>query len=291
MGAISVPVAFALGVLQGIFEWLPISSEGNIALVLTVAFGLSATDAVGLSLFLHAGTAVAAAVYYRGTLADLLRAVPDWQPRAAFSRNRETAELSFLVVATLASFCAGLLAYAVLQAFVSELTGGAFVVLIGVLLVATGVFQRVGVGVALGERETPGRFDAVLTGGLQGLAVLPGVSRSGVTTGALLLRGYEDTTAFRLSFLLSIPAAAGAAALVVLDAGGLPAIGAVPALVALATSAVVGHLTIDALLRLVERVPFWIVCLGLGALAVLGGALLFLSPAASAASVIVAGGW
>jgi undecaprenyl-diphosphatase len=226
-------------------------------------------------------------VYYRGTLADLLRAVPDWEPRAAFSRDRETAELSFLAVATIASFCAGLLAYVLLQAFVSELTGGAFVVLIGVLLIFTGVFQRVG-GAALGQREAPGRFDAVLTGGLQGLAVLPGVSRSGVTTGALLLRGYEDTTAFRLSFLLSIPAAAGAAALVVLDAGGLPAIGFVPALVALATSAAVGHLTIDALLRFVERVPFWIVCLALGLLAVVGGALLFLRPTEAAASVVIA---
>jgi undecaprenyl-diphosphatase len=290
MAAISVPVAFALGVLQGVFEWLPISSEGNTALVLTVVFGLSASDAVGLSLFLHAGTAIAAAVYYRGTIVDLLQAVPDWEPQTAFSRNREAAELSFLVVATLASFGAGLLAYAVLTAFVSELTGGAFVLLIGVLLVVTGLFQRVGVGTDLGERQTPDGFDAVLTGGLQGLAVLPGVSRSGVTTGALLLRGYEDTTAFRLSFLLSIPAAAGAATLVVLDTGGLPAIGTVPALVALATSAVVGHLTIDALLRLVERVPFWIVCLGLGALAVVGGALLFLRPAASAASAVVAGG-
>jgi len=273
MTQVSAVVAFVLGVLQGVFEWLPISSEGNLALVLTVFFGLPAADAVELSLFLHAGTAVAAAAYYRGTIGEVLRTLPAWRPRAAFDRS--SAELSFLLVATLSSFCVGLAAYLVLTSFVSALTGGAFVVFIGVLLVATGLFQRVG-GVALGARSIPTGTDAVLVGALQGLAVLPGVSRSGVTTGALLLRGYDGTEAFRLSFLLSIPAALGAAALVVLDVGGLPSLRPSVAVVGLVTSAVVGYLTIDALMRLVERVPFWVVCTGLGAVATVGGVLLIL---------------
>jgi len=97
-----------------------------------------------------------------------------------------------------------------------------------------------------------------------------------VTTGALLLRGYEGAEAFRLSFLLSIPAALGAATLVVLDTGGLPSISPSAAVVALVTSAVVGYLTIDALMRLVERVSFWAICTGLGAIATLGGLVLLL---------------
>ena len=92
----------------------------------------------------------------------------------------------------------------------------------------------------------------------------------------MLLRGYDGTEAFRLSFLLSIPAALGAAALVVLDVGGLPSLRPSVAVVGLATSAVVGYLTIDALMRLVERVPFWVVCTGLGAIATVGGVLLIL---------------
>lgn len=274
MTSITETVAFFLGVLQGVFEWLPISSEGNLSVLLTVVFGLPAADAVQLSLFLHAGTAVAAAVYYRGTLREALGGVSTWRPRAAFDRER--AELSFLLVASGASFCVGLAAYLALESFVSALTGGAFVVLIGVLLVATGLFQRVGSGVALGGRTIPTGIDAALVGVLQGLAVLPGVSRSGVTTGALLLRGYEGPAAFRLSFLLSIPAALGAAVLVVLDSGGLPSISPTAAAIGLTTSAVVGYLTIGALMHLVERVPFWMVCTGLGVLATLGGALLLL---------------
>jgi len=116
-------------------------------------------------------------------------------------------------------------------------------------------------------------LDAVLVGVLQGLAVLPGVSRSGTTVSALLLRGHEGEASLRLSFVLSIPAALGAGVLVVLDEG-LPTVDPGPAALALAVSAAVGYLTVGALVRLVGRVAFWQVCVGFGALAVLGGGVL-----------------
>ena len=265
----SVVLALVVGVLQGIFEWLPISSEGNITLYLTVVENVSPTVALRLSLFLHAGTALSALAYYREEIVTLLCTVPDWRPRTAFDRDRS--ELTFLAVATLASGVVGIAAYLLLEGLVNQLAGGAFVALIGALLVLTGVLQRTVKGVG-GTRATPDLLDAVLVGALQGLAILPGVSRSGTTASALLLRGHDGPSSFRLSFLLSIPAALGAGVLVVLD-GGIPAIAPTMALVALSTSAVVGYLTIDALMRLVERVSFWLVCVGLGSLAVVGGLL------------------
>ncbi|MFO7925617.1 undecaprenyl-diphosphate phosphatase, partial [Natronomonas sp.] len=108
-------------------------------------------------------------------------------------------------------------------------------------------------------------------GGLQGLTILPGISRSGTTVSVMLLRGYEGPASLRLSFLLSIPASLGAALLVVVTGGGLPGISPLVAVVALSTSAVVGYLTIDALMSIVDRVAFWLVCVGLGGLAVVGG--------------------
>jgi undecaprenyl-diphosphatase len=260
-------LAFVVGLLQGVFEWLPISSEGNVALYLTVVEGLPAEAAVRYSLFLHAGTALAAVAYYRTDIGTLLGDLPGWRPTGAFEGAR--ADLSFLAVATLASGVVGIAAYLALEALVSELAGGAFVALVGALLVVTGIVQRVADG-ALGHRETPTAFDALLVGGLQGLAILPGVSRSGTTVSALLLRGYDGRAAFRLSFLLSIPAALGAGVLVLLDTG-VPGLTLSVALVALGTSAVVGYLTIGGLLRLVERLAFWAICVGLGALAVAGG--------------------
>jgi undecaprenyl-diphosphatase len=260
-------VAFVVGVLQGVFEWLPVSSEGNVSLYLTIVEGLPAEAAVRYSLLLHAGTALAAVVYYRRDYRALLGRVPAWRPTGAFEPGR--AELSFLGVATVCSGLVGIAAFLTLEALVSELAGGAFVALVGGLLVLTGLVQRLAEG-ALGDRELPTAVDAVLVGTLQGLAVLPGVSRSGTTVSALLLRGYEAPAAFRLSFLLSVPAALGAGVLALLDTG-VPGLTPAVAVVALGTSAVVGYLTIDGLLRLVERLAFWLVCLVLGGLAVVGG--------------------
>lgn len=263
-------LAVAVGILQGIFEWLPVSSEGNVALYLTVVEGMPADAAVRYSLFLHTGTALAALVYYRGEVGGVIRALPEWRPGAAFD-NRRQADLSFLGVATLTSAAMGIAGYLLLADLASELAGGAFVALVGVLLVFTGVLQRVAAD-TLGARETPGPFDALLVGVLQGLAVLPGVSRSGTTVGALLLRGYAAPSAFRLSFLLSIPAALGAGVLVVADVG-LPIVRPTAAALALATSAFVGYITIGGLMRLARRAAFWAVCMVLGSLAVIGGML------------------
>jgi len=111
----------------------------------------------------------------------------------------------------------------------------------------------------------------VLVGVAQGLAILPGISRSGMTTGTLLLRGHEGPQAFRFSFLLAIPASVGGGLLGYLDTGlntSLLAAG-----VALGAAAVAGYASIDALLRIVDELPFWAICVGLGALAIVGGVL------------------
>jgi len=297
-------IAVLLGLLQGVLEWLPVSSEGNVAIALS-ALGAAPGTAVAYGLFLHGGTAVSATVYFRGEFADLLRSVPEWRPDGAFEADAAT--LTFLVVATLASGVVGVASFLALESLVSALTGGAFVALVGALLVLTGVVQRVagrdGGGEApgsetgqdrsgetdevsadarpdggaddadFGDRTTPDAIDAVLVGALQGLAILPGVSRSGTTTSALLLRGYDGEAAFRLSFLLSVPAAVGAAGIAVVEQGGLPGVSPAAAVVALATAAVVGYATVDGLLRVVRRVAFWAVCVGLGGLTVVGGVL------------------
>ncbi|WP_251344268.1 undecaprenyl-diphosphate phosphatase [Haloplanus halophilus] len=263
-------VAVVVGFLQGVFEWLPVSSEGNVAIALT-ALGERPGVAVSYALFLHLGTAVSATVYYRDEVRAALASASTVRPDGAF--DGETATLSFVAVATAASSAVGLIALLALDALVSELTGGAFVALVGALLVATGLLQRFAGAYGLAVRGTPDALDALLVGGLQGLAILPGVSRSGVTTSALLLRGHDGTAAFRLSFLLSIPAALLGGGVGVVRAGGIgvsPTVG----LVALVAAAVVGYVTIDALMRVVRRAPVWLLCVGLGGLAVAGGLLI-----------------
>ena len=266
-------VVLLVGAVQGVAEWLPISSEGSVTILLTT-LGYEPELAVRLALFLHVGTALSATVYYRSELRDVLVRVPEWRPRRAF--EGETARLTFLGIATVVSGVVGIAAYVLLLDAATALSGGAFIALIGVLLLVTGGVQRATESTDLGERELPDGLDAMLVGVGQGLAILPGVSRSGTTASVLLFRGHDGESAFELSFLLSIPAAVGAGVLTVLDTGG--AIGVTPetAVVALAASAVVGYATIDALMRIVRRVAFWAVCVGLGVLAIAGGTLLLL---------------
>lgn len=259
-------VAIAAGVVQGLVEWLPISSSGNLSLFLT-ALGTSPDIALRLALFLQMGTTLSAAVYYRDTILDAVSAVPGWRPRSAF--DEINAETSFVLVATAMTGIVGIPIYLLLIDVASALTGGAFVALIGALLVLTGLLQRATDAVSLGERGTPSLVDAIIVGAFQGVTILPGVSRSGTTASVLLFRGYEGPAAFRLSFLLSIPAGIGAGVLITLD-DGLPTTGS-EAIVALAVSAIVGYVMIDAIMRVVHEVDFWIVCVVLGGLAVLGG--------------------
>lgn len=261
--------AVLVGLVQGIVEWLPISSQGNVSIVVTLVSDIDPVVAVDLALFVQLGTILSASVYYREDIETALRTVPGWRPHAAYSQRN--AETTFIVLASGATGLVGIPLYLTLREAVSGLAGGLFIALIGALLVVTGLLQRATEGVELRLRETPTLVDTVLVGGLQGFSILPGISRSGTTVSVMLLRGYEGSTSLRLSFLLSIPASLGAAVLVVVTGGGLPGISPTVGLVALATSAVVGYLTIDALMRFVARVPFWLVCIGLGGLAIVGG--------------------
>jgi undecaprenyl-diphosphatase len=261
--------AVLIGLVQGIVEWLPISSQGNVSIVVTLVSDIDPVVAVDLALFVQLGTILSAATYYREDIATALRSVPGWRPRRAYSPQH--ADTTFIVLASAATGIVGIPLYLTLREAVSGLAGGLFIAVIGGLLVVTGLLQRASEAIELTLKETPTLFDTLLVGGLQGLTILPGISRSGTTVSVMLLRGYEPPASLRLSFLLSIPASLGAAILVVLTGGGLPGISPLAALVALATSAVVGYVTIDALMRVVERVAFWLVCLGLGGLAVVGG--------------------
>ena len=261
--------AVLIGLVQGIVEWLPISSQGNVSIVVTLVSDINPTVAVDLALFVQVGTIISASVYYRDDIAETMTAIPEWRPRTAFStRNAET---TFIFLASAATGIVGIPLYLTLREAVSGLAGGLFIAVIGALLIGTGLLQRASEAIDVQLKETPTLLDTLLVGSLQGLTILPGISRSGTTVSTLLLRGYAGPTSLRLSFLLSIPASLGAAILVIVTTGGLPGISPAIALIALTTSAVVGYGTIDALMRVVARIPFWLVCIGLGSLAVIGG--------------------
>ncbi|WP_323174476.1 undecaprenyl-diphosphate phosphatase [Natrialba sp. PRR66] len=263
-------VAIVAGIVQGIVEWLPVSSQGNLALVLTL-MDVDPDTALQLALFFQIGTTVSAATYYREDLETAFHSLSGWHPRVAY--QGENAITSYLVIACLMTGIVGIPLYLFAVDLAGQLTGGAFITIIGVLLLLTGVLQYTSESVSMGVRENPTLLDSVLVGAVQGVAILPGISRSGVTTSTLLFRRYNPPDAFRLSFLLSIPASLGGAALTVASAGGLPGISPTAAGTAVVVSAFVGYVMIDTLIRVVDRIAFSTVCFGLGGLAIVGGGI------------------
>ncbi len=236
-----------LGLLQGVTEWLPVSSQGQTVLV-SQLFGMPVARSLDLSIWLHTGTLLAATVYFRHDLMGLLKAE---------RRNL----LGFLIISTALTALVGGPLYLLFAGAFSDLAGEAVIAFVGLLLIVTGLVQR-SAAPSTREGEGAGGRDAAVAGLLQGLSALPGISRSGITTSALLLRGFSANAALRLSFLMSI-FAVSAAEIGLHIRGGFIVSG--QAAIAMAGAFATGLLTIDVLLRVAHRIEFWkfLVLLGL----------------------------
>ncbi|MEZ0248879.1 MAG: undecaprenyl-diphosphate phosphatase [Thermoproteus sp.] len=263
----------ALGLVQGISEWLPISSKTQIMLVSTYLLGLSFGVAYSFGLFLEFATLAAAVIYFRREVWGVLKAL------ALRGSEEDKLLLKYLVVVTLIT---GVVA-APIYLYFSSLSGpvvGVPMILLGLVLMADGLLIY-----KSRERYTPRKGladlnarDLILIGIAQGLAALPGVSRSGITVSAMLLLGLKPREAFRLSFLALIPAALGASVLPLLASKSKIASAislATPQGIALAAvvATVVSIFLIDALLRLASSRRVVPLVLALGAIAIAGGVL------------------
>jgi undecaprenyl-diphosphatase len=145
--------------------------------------------------------------------------------------------------------------------------GEILLALTGVALIMTGMIQK---GAGSGGTKTArslGTHEGIILGVAQGFSAIPGLSRSGLTSSVLLVRRYSGVEAFRISFLMSVPAVF-AAALGLLLIEGLPPLDSGLA-VAVAASFLSALLSIDLLLKLARRIRFWGLCVALGLLALL----------------------
>lgn len=254
------------GLLQGVTEWLPVSSEGVVTAASAFLFDYDASDAVAVALWLHAGTSLAAAVAFRREVVGIAREV-------LRDPMHPSPLLAFLAVGTVASAVVGLPLLLLLDDLSGAFGAGAMA-LVGALMVVTGAVQArrpVSGDPGSGTRDRTGLSirDAVLTGLAQGLAALPGLSRSGLTVAVLLGRRVDRSEALILSFLLGIPAGIAAALLAGLDSGVLRT---VEGLVGAAVAFVVGLASIKVLLAVARRVNFGVFVVLVG-LAVIGGAV------------------
>lgn len=222
-------------------------------------FGRGLADAVAYSIWLHTGTLLAATVYFRAEVLKLLGNLPSYvkDPRKGTDDNRLT---TFLIVSTALTGVIGLpiILFGIDKA---DFSGGVATAFIGILLIFTGLLQKYSRGPS-GKRVITLK-DSALVGGLQAFSALPGISRSGITMSALLLRKYDAHSALKLSFLMSIPAVFTAeVGLALLDKITIDAY----SLLAVFVSFVFGLLTIGVLMGIAGRVNFGNFCIFLGLL-------------------------
>jgi len=245
--------AILYGAIQGLVEWLPVSSEAVLVMVQNMINADRSTfDAIRFALFLHLGTTISAIIYFRKEIYKLLRF------GNLFTMNRNGRELYFYVIASAISIGVAALIVILLKNTenMSETFGGIMTLVIGGLLMATAYLQyRMGKHKTTREREELTTLDAIIAGAGQGLAALPGISRSGTTTAFLLLRNIDQEKALVASFIMSIPfVLIGNIALNLNEFAW-----SWESAVALVTAAVIGYISIDAFLKFARRYNFALV--------------------------------
>lgn len=252
--------AFILGAIQGLTEWLPISSSGHLVIAQDI-LGLPTGKNLLFDLVLHLGTLLAVCAYFRKELGRI--AIALLTPKARRDEQMQALRTLglLLLLATVPVGVIGILLTDVVdEVFNTALVGSALVVN-GLLLVT---FERLG---SKGVRRNASLVDALVIGACQAVAILPGISRSGITIGGGMMRGLEREVAAVFAFLLSVPTLAGAFAYgaVTLDAYDLD-LGT--ALVGFTAAVVAGFLSIQYLLKAIRKNKLWVFgayCLTVGA--------------------------
>ncbi len=246
--------AIVLGAVQGVTEFLPVSSSGHLVLFQHL-FGLREAE-LFFDISVHVGTLGAVIIFFRKEIAAIflsifLAAARLLKKKASFSSTWDNAEVKLallIVVGSIPTAIIGLLFHRIAdQLFSSVFLVGITLVITGLLLWGTRRFGGEGRGIQ-------GFFaaNALVIGIVQGVAILPGISRSGATIATGLYLGLDRGLAARFSFLLSIPAIVGAEILSLKDLGGALLPDTVTMLGTI-TAFVAGYLSLTMLMYIVKH--------------------------------------
>ena len=185
--------AIISGVVQGLTEFLPVSSSGHLVLVHKI-FNFSLESNLFFDICLHAATLLAVLVYFRKDILELIR-------------SRNTKYISFIAVATIPAVLAGFFFENKIEALFASAASVAYA------LIATGIILLAG-QFFIKKREISGEEanikSSLIVGLCQACALIPGISRSGITVSSGLAGGMKPDESFKFSFLLSIPVIVGA---------------------------------------------------------------------------------
>lgn len=176
-----------LGVIQGLSEFLPVSSSGHLVIIKNI-LGISGQE-MALYVVLHLGTALSLIIFF---FKDILKTL------------RDKKLLLLIMLVTIITGVIGLLGKDFFERLFSSPK------LVALALIITGIILILTQKIREPKRDTVDFKDALFLGIMQGIAIIPGISRSGITISTLLFRKVNRETAFKFSFLASIPAILGA---------------------------------------------------------------------------------
>ena len=271
--------AILMGIVQGIAEFLPVSSSGHLAIFQNLLH-IETDTGLLFDVLLHLGTLLAIFVVFWkdiwrliveffGIIADFFRRFSDPDLIVLSSGYRK-----FVLLIIVSTIPTAILGY-VGRSFVEYASTTLLIPGIGLLITSFLLFicDRIGDGRKGIKKIT--YLNAFEIGMVQGVATMPGISRSGATIAACLMLGVKKETAVKYSFIMSIPAVLGAVVLEIKDAFGtkIPAGTLVSYIIGMVVAAIVGYFAIRFMIGVVRRkkyIYFSIYCLVIGLVAIIG---------------------
>jgi len=226
----SLVQAVILGLIQGLTEFLPVSSSGH--LVVAQTFFNLASPPILFDILVHVGTLIAVFIFFK---------------KEIFKLN--THQIKLIIIGTVPAIIVGLLIEPAIETLFSSLSLVALSLLVTAsLLFVTKYLHK--------ENNTINKLsnkNAIIIGIFQALAILPGISRSGSTVSAGLFTGLKKSAAFSFSFLLSIPAIIGALVLHVKDYSQFTYNNLTPSLIGMLISAITGFMALKILKIIIRK--------------------------------------
>ena len=191
-----------MGILQGLTEFIPVSSSGHLVLAQHF-FGIGDNEYIVFELFMHLGTLLAVLVFFRKTLWELIKSVFSWGNTVNREQHRKNRTLIFyLIISTVVTGVIYLLFGTYEEAiFAMPMVVAFFLIVTGIIVFVSDYFIDKGI-----PASNIGFLRSVIIGIGQGIAIIPGISRSGTTIACSLASGMKRKDAAQYSFLLSIPA-------------------------------------------------------------------------------------
>lgn len=279
-------MSILMGLIQGVAEFLPISSSGHLALF-QAFFGMENVEEQHMffTVLLHFGTLISVCIVYWRDIVEMIREF-FLGIAALFSKRPDRGAppparrlVMLIILGTLPLFVMVFLKGAIEALFVSSIPVSCMLLLTGFILFFS---DRLARGRKTAKNATV--TDALLVGCAQAVAIIPGISRSGATISAGMMRGFDRNFAVRFSFLLSLPAIVGANILELKDAVTAADFSTVVVpllpvyLVGVLAAAVVGYFAIRLVKSLADKGKFGkfaYYCWGVGAVSLIAGILKF----------------